>query len=66
MERQRYPFTGLADGAHTFEDLSIDNLDRICIANEVEEHFHVELSDDAVAAWDSVADVMLSVEQARA
>ena len=51
---------------HSFDDLSICGLDRVCIANEVEEHFKIELSDDEVEQWERVADVALSVERARA
>lgn len=50
---------------HTFGDLDIGELDRICIASEVEEHFCVDLSDDEVTAWESVADVARSVKEHR-
>ena len=45
----------------TFRDLGMDDLDRICIANEIEERFGCELSDMEVERWASVDDVAQTV-----
>lgn len=51
--------------ASTFRELRIDPIDGWSIICAVEEEFGIELSDDEIAAWGSVADVVASVERER-
>jgi acyl carrier protein len=47
----------------TFEELSIDSLDKINISFEVEEAFHIEIPDDALGSLKTVGDVVRGVEK---
>jgi acyl carrier protein len=42
-------------------DLSLDPLDRLCIAVALEEEFGIELSDGEVEAWESAGGIIASV-----
>lgn len=57
--QRRYPEI-TPDSALT-EDLSVDALDRICIALALEEAFAVEIPDAALERWQTVADIVATV-----
>jgi acyl carrier protein len=52
--------------ASTFEELSIDSLDKINISFEVEEAFNVEIPDDALGTIKTVGDMVDGVARLRA
>ncbi len=48
----------------TFEGLDIGPIDRMCIAQELDEAFGIELPDATIDAWRTIADVVASVGDA--
>jgi acyl carrier protein len=52
--------------ASTFDELSIDSLDKINISFEVEEAFNVEIPDDALGTIKTVGDMVDGVTKLRA
>lgn len=53
----------LTDETHLARDLDVDSLDRADIAMEVEDEFQIEITDDEVAAIETVGDLIRCVEQ---
>lgn len=47
----------------TFRELRLDDIDRLCIAHDIETAFHCELSDREVERWDCVSDVQRTLER---
>jgi acyl carrier protein len=52
--------------ASTFEELSVDSLDKINISFEVEEAFNIEIPDDALGTIKTVGDMVNGVAKLRA
>ena len=52
--------------ASTFDELSIDSLDKINISFEVEEAFNIEIPDDALGTIRTVGDMVEGVTRLRA
>ena len=49
----------------TFRDLGLDEIDRTCIADDIERTYRCELSDREVEGWHSVACIVATVERVR-
>lgn len=47
----------------TFDELTIDSLDKINISFEVEEAFHIEIPDDALNTLKTVGDMVRGVHE---
>jgi acyl carrier protein len=45
------------------DDLDCDDLDRVGFTMDIEDEFGIEISDDAMQGWSSVADVCACVER---
>lgn len=45
-------------------EMGVDDLDRLCLAMNLEEAFGFEVSDDDAAGWNTVADIVALVERA--
>lgn len=45
------------------DDLGCNSIDRVCIAVAIDEAFGIEVSDDDVAKWITVQDVVETVER---
>lgn len=55
----------ISEWATTDVDLdSLDELDRLCLAADLEDEFGVLLPDDAALEWSTIAEVIASVEAA--
>ena len=52
--------------ASTFDELSVDSLDKINISFEVEEAFHIEIPDDALGTIRTVGDMVEGVTRLQA
>lgn len=43
------------------DDLGVNSIDRVCVAVDLDEDFGIELPDEDVSGWATVADVVASV-----
>jgi acyl carrier protein len=50
----------------TFDELSLDSLDKINLSFAVEEMFHIEIPDESLNSLKTVGDVVRGVERLRA
>lgn len=55
------PAHGIGPATRLCEDLATDSLDRQCIAVDCDERFGIEIPDDDVAEWLTVADIAHTV-----
>lgn len=55
------PAHGIGGATRLCEDLQTDSLDRQCIAVDCDERFGIEIPDDHVAEWLTVADIAATV-----
>lgn len=55
----------VTDDAELRDDLGADGLDSVELAMKVEEAFDITLTDDEVERWETVGDVIASVERRR-
>lgn len=55
------PAHGIGPSTRLCEDLATDSLDRQCIAVDCDERFGIEIPDDHVAEWLTVADIAATV-----
>jgi hypothetical protein len=58
--RHRFAATSLPAGV-TLDDLDLNPLERIYIADDIEREWHISLEEDEIDAWDGVGDIELSV-----
>ena len=58
------PITAIVDDAALVADLGADSLDRYELAVLLEDNFHLEFDNDAIAELHTVADVIAFVEKA--
>ena len=59
------PVEKITDTAQ-FIDLGVDSLDKIEVMFALEEHFHIDISDDAIEGLKTVGDMLSYVERATA
>lgn len=52
------------DPATLIDDLCLDGLDRQVIAMELEDRFGIEIGDNALEQWRTIADIIATVEKA--
>jgi acyl carrier protein len=57
-EKLRVPTSMVTVGAHLTKDLSLDSLDRVELAGELEEKFSIEIDDSDYEKFQSVQDVI--------
>ncbi len=56
-------FANLRAEDHLFDDLGLDELDRICLACGIEQELHIDLPDSVIESWITVGCVQSSVER---
>jgi len=64
--RHTMPQVAVHPAARLCEDLTLDSLSRVSIACDCDEAFQIALPDDAVAEWQTLADVARAVDALRA
>lgn len=56
-------FDAVTDDQHIGNDLAIDSLDRVDLALTLEQEFDIKIGDDRIEGWQTVADVVKTVEE---
>jgi acyl carrier protein len=56
------PKSKVTSEAHLRDDLGVDSLDVVEILIEIEEGFNIEIQDEQAEKWETVGDVIATVE----
>lgn len=57
-------FSEVQPGDHIYDDLELDDLDRITAAMFLEEELHIELPDHVIERWQFISDMIAAVRTA--
>jgi acyl carrier protein len=53
----------LSDSVNIYDDLCADSLDVMELMMEIEDHFYLSITDEEASGWETIKDIITTVER---